>query len=160
MTSPTPLLFPPTLQAPGTETAPWVPLALVAQLPDSGMLRVSQGDLDVLIAVTSEGIVATEDRCPHMAAPLSIGTLDGCEVTCPLHRGSFDLRDGSTVIFPTTGGLTAEGESVATWTPAGSTPKPPPTDAKAQARALTRVRLMRYYPLRVIEGMVEVRLPR
>ena len=160
MTSLTPLPFPPTLQAPGTESAPWVPLTPVEQIPESGLLRVSDGDLDVLIAATTEGLVATEDRCPHMAAPLSAGTLDGCEVTCPLHRGSFDLCDGSTVTFPTTGGLTADGESVSTWAPPGAKPKPPPSDAKANARALTRVRRVRYFPLRVIEGVVEVRLPR
>ena len=135
-------------------------MTAIDEIPASGMLRVSQGDLDVLIAATSEGLVATEDRCPHMAAPLSAGRLEGCEVACPLHRGSFDLRDGTTVTFPTTGGLTADGESVPTWTPAGATPKPPPSDAKAQARALTRTRRVRYFPLRVVSGMVEVRLPR
>ncbi len=42
------------------------------------------------------GIVATDDRCPHMSAPLSIGELDGCVVACPLHEGRFDLCTGET----------------------------------------------------------------
>ena len=159
MTSQSPLVFPAELRAPGSHDAPWQPVARIEEIGDSRMLRVTRGDLDVLIAATDEGLVATEDRCPHMAAPLSTGALDGCVVACPLHRGRFDLRDGSTVTFPTTGGLPADGTSVPTWSPPDSPPKPPPSDAKARARALTRGRLMRYFPLRVNDGVIEVQLP-
>ena len=38
-------------------------------------------------------------------------------------------------------------------------PKPDPTDAKALARAATRVRRLRYYPLRVRDGLIEVAIP-
>ena len=71
--------------------------------------RVTRGDLDLLLAHLPDGIVATDDRCPHMAAPLSIGRLDGCVVDCPLHNGRFDLATGETVQMPTTGGLDADG---------------------------------------------------
>ena len=73
------------------------------------MHQVSRGDLDVLLAHTTDGIVATADRCPHMSAPLSIGELDGCIVACPLHEGRFDLRSGNVVQMPTTGGLEPDG---------------------------------------------------
>jgi hypothetical protein len=63
------------------------------------------------------------------------------------------------VTFPTTGGLTADGEYRPTWSPDGRVPPPPPSDSKAQARALTRVRRLRYYPLRVRDGLLEVALP-
>jgi hypothetical protein len=63
------------------------------------------------------------------------------------------------VTFPTTGGLDADGEYRPTWTPEGSKPKPQPTDAKAQARALTRVRRLRYFPLRIRDGSVEIAVP-
>ena len=49
----------------------------VGELAPGTMHRVSRGDLDVLLAHTTDGIVATNDRCPHMSAPLSIGELDG-----------------------------------------------------------------------------------
>jgi nitrite reductase/ring-hydroxylating ferredoxin subunit len=123
------------------------------------MLRVTRGDLDVLLAHTEAGLVATDDRCPHMSAPLSLGRLDGCIVDCPLHSGRFDLSTGETVQFPTTGGLDPDGNYHPTWAPPGSTPKPEPTDLKAQARAATRVRRVRYYPLRVVAGRIEVALP-
>ena len=160
MTSARPLLFPPELRAPGTHDAPYEPLVDLAALPPGAMVRVTRGDLDVLLAHSDEGITATEDRCPHMAAPLSAGELAGCIVRCPLHRATFDLRDGEVVVFPTTGGLTADGESRPPWMPEGAEPKPPPPDPKTRARALTRVRRLRYYPLRITDGRVEVALPR
>jgi nitrite reductase/ring-hydroxylating ferredoxin subunit len=123
------------------------------------MRRVSIGDLDILLAATSEGLVAVADRCPHMSAPLSIGTLDGCVVQCPLHEGRFDLASGNPVQMPTTGGLDPDGVSHPTWSPAGREPKVDPPGLKAEARRLTRVRRFRYYPLRIVDGMIEVALP-
>jgi nitrite reductase/ring-hydroxylating ferredoxin subunit len=160
MTSAQPLPFPPALQAPGTTDAPFEPLLRLDELPPGAMARLTRGDLDLLIAHTDAGLVATDDRCPHMSAPLSAGRLEGCISYCPLHRGAFDLRTGETEVFPTTGGLEADGEYHPAWTPAGSTPKPQPSDAKATARALTRVRRIRYYPLRITGEDIEVALPR
>lgn len=113
----------------------------------------------MLVAHTERGLIATDDRCPHMAAPLSLGRLEGCIVDCPLHSGRFDLATGETVVFPTTGGLDAEGRYHPTWSPPGAPAKPEPSDLKARARASTRVRRMRFYPVRVREGVVEVALP-
>jgi len=161
MTSPQPITFPASLQASGTADAPYQAVVQLSDLAPGSMTRVTRGDLDVLIAYTDEGLVATEDRCPHMSAPLSVGKLDGCILTCPLHRGSFDLRDGESVTFPTTGGLDPDGEYHGTWTPPGREPKPAleASDPKAQARALTRVRRIRYFPLRIRDGAVEIALP-
>jgi nitrite reductase/ring-hydroxylating ferredoxin subunit len=160
MTTTGPLVFPTTLQVPGTSDGPYEAVATLDELPPGSMRRVTRGDLDILLAHTDEGIVALEDRCPHMAAPLSVGELDGCIVACPLHRGAFDLRDGSTVVFPTTGGLDAEGNVHEPWSPPGSPPKPPPADTKALARSLTRVRRIRYLPLTIVDGSIAIRLPR
>jgi nitrite reductase/ring-hydroxylating ferredoxin subunit len=130
-----------------------------ASLPLGGMRRVSRGDLDVLLAHTPDGIVATDDRCPHMAAPLSIGELDGCIVACPLHEGRFDLATGGPVQMPTTGGLDPDGVPHPTWSPSGSAGKADPPGKKAEARRLTRVRRFRYYPVRIVDGRIEVALP-
>lgn len=159
MTTPRVLQFPPALQASGTRDAQYRPVASLDDLPPGSMRRVTRGDLDVLIAHTPAGLLATEDRCPHMSAPLSIGRLEDCQVTCPLHQGRFDLSTGEVVQFPTTGGLDAEGRYHPTWTPPGAPPKPEPTDDKARARALTRVRRVRYYPLRINGNAIEVALP-
>ncbi len=151
---------PPALAAPGTAGAPFEPVLRADDLPTGALVRVTRGDLDVLLAHVPEGILATDDRCPHMAAPLSIGTLDGCVVGCPLHNGRFDLCTGETVQIPTTGGLDADGVAHPTWSPPGSLPKPEPSGPKAEARRLTRIRRLRYYPVRVVDGTIEVGFPR
>jgi nitrite reductase/ring-hydroxylating ferredoxin subunit len=151
--------FPPSLAAPGTAAADFQAVLDATELPPGAMRRVSRGELDVLLAHTPAGIVAVDDRCPHMSAPLSIGTLDGCVVLCPLHEGQFDLCSGDPVVMPTTGGLDPDGRYHPTWSPTGREPKIDPPGLKAEARRLTRVRRFRYYPLRIVDGRIEVALP-
>jgi naphthalene 1,2-dioxygenase system ferredoxin subunit len=148
------------LAAPGTAGAPFEPVLPAADLPPGALARVTRGDLDILLAHVPGGILATDDRCPHMAAPLSVGGLEGCVVDCPLHNGRFDLCTGATVQMPTTGGLDADGNYHPPWSPPGSSPRPEAGGPKAEARRLTRVRRLRYYPVRVVEGIIEVALPR
>ena len=157
--APLPAPLPARLRALGTAGAPFVAVLALEELPLGAMQRVTTGDLDVLLAHTSVGIVATDDRCPHMSAPLSIGVLDGCLVDCPLHSGRFDLSTGEAVQMPTTGGLDPEGTYHPTWSAAGLPPKEDPPGKKAEARRLTRVRRLRYYPLRIVDGRIEVALP-
>jgi len=148
------------LEAPGTDHLDYEPVASVDDLPLGAMRRVTRGDIDLLLVHSEQGLCATDDRCPHMAAPLSVGTLDGCEVACPLHRGRFDVRTGEVIQFPTTGGLDANGEYHAPWTPSETPIREQPSDTKARARAATRVRRLRYYPVRVNGDQIEVVFPR
>lgn len=148
------------LTAVGTADAPFEAVATLDELPLGTMRRVTRGDLDILLVNSERGICATDDRCPHMSAPLSLGSIDGCVVACPLHKGRFDLGTGDVVQFPTTGGLNADGGYHPPWSPPDVPPKSDPTDLKAQARALTRIRRLRYYPLRLNGSTIEVRLPR
>ena len=147
------------LTAVGAAAAPFAPALAAAELSPGAMRRVAFGDLDVLLAHTSNGIVAIDDRCPHMAAPLSIGSLDGCVVDCPLHSGQFDLATGLPTRMPTTGGLGADGIYYPVWAPEGREPKPDPPGLKAEARRLTRVRRIRYYPIRLRDGVIEIAIP-
>jgi RimJ/RimL family protein N-acetyltransferase/nitrite reductase/ring-hydroxylating ferredoxin subunit len=151
------------LAAPGTRTAPFFDLMAVAELAPGSMRRLTLADEDLLVAWTTAGIVVTDDRCPHMAAPLSIGGLEGCVAACPLHEGRFDLSTGETDTMPTTGGLDADGGYQAPRLPSGvapaSTPPSEPPARKAEARRLTRVRRLRYYPTRILEGRLEAQVP-
>ncbi len=147
------------LRAPGTRTAPFVEIAAVADLAPGTMRRVTRADLDLLVAWTDEGIVVTDDRCPHMAAPLSIGELAGCVVACPLHDGRFNLATGETVQMPTTGGLDADGTYHRPWSPTSAELKPEPPTRKLAARRLTRVNRLRYYPARIRDGRLEAQVP-
>jgi 3-phenylpropionate/trans-cinnamate dioxygenase ferredoxin subunit len=153
------LAFDPALTAPGAAGAAFLPALPLADLPPGAMRRVSFGDHDVLVAHTSRGLCAVDDRCPHMSAPLSIGALDGCVVACPLHSGRFDLATGDPVQMPTTGGLHPDGTYEPVWTPPGREPKEDPPGLKTEARRLTRVRRFRYYPVRVTDGVIEVAVP-
>jgi nitrite reductase/ring-hydroxylating ferredoxin subunit len=63
------------LRAAGTTDVPFEPVLALADLPAGSLHRVTRGDLDILLAHTSLGLVATDDRCPHMSAPLSQGRL-------------------------------------------------------------------------------------
>ena len=147
------------LRAPGSRAAPFVEIVAVADLAPGTMRRVTRADLDLLVAWTDDGIVVTDDRCPHMAAPLSIGELAGRNAACPLHEGRFNLVTGETVQMPTTGGLDAEGRYHRPWSPAGREIKPEPPTKKGEARRLTRVNRLRYYPARVRDGRLEAQLP-
>ena len=147
------------LRAPGTRAAPYVEIAAIADLAPGTMRRVTRADLDLLVAWVDDGIVVTDDRCPHMAAPLSIGELAGCVVSCPLHEGRFDLQTGEAVQMPTTGGLDADGVYHRPWSPSGAQFKPEPPTKKLEARRLTRVNRLRYYPARIRDGRLEAQLP-
>jgi nitrite reductase/ring-hydroxylating ferredoxin subunit len=147
------------LVAPGAARAAFRAAMPASELAAGEMRRVTFGDLDILLANTPDGLVAVDDRCPHMAAPLSLGRLEGCIVDCPLHSGQFDLSTGDPTRMPTTGGLDSEGNYHPVWSPPGKDPKPDPPGIKAEARALTRVRRMRYYPVRVVLGSIEIAVP-
>ncbi len=154
-----PAPYPAHLQAAGTAGAPFEAMLELDELPAGSMRRVSRADVDLLLAHTSAGIVATDDRCPHMSAPLSIGELADCVVSCPLHDGRFDLSTGDPVQMPTTGGLYPDGRYHPVWTADGHEPKTDVPGKKAEARRLTRVRRFRYYPVRIADGRIEVALP-
>jgi nitrite reductase/ring-hydroxylating ferredoxin subunit len=147
------------LTAIGARSAPYGDALALTDLPEGSMRRVTFGELDVLLAHSTNGIAAVDDRCPHMSAPLSIGTLEGCIVGCPLHDGRFDLATGNVERMPTTGGLLPDGTYVPVWTPEGKDPKPDPPGIKAEARRLTRVRRFRYYPVRIVGDRIEVAIP-
>jgi len=66
-----------------------------------GQSRIVQhGENFVAVFHTEEGVFAVQNDCPHAWAPLASGSIDGCQVTCPLHGWSFDVRDGSPVDAP------------------------------------------------------------
>jgi toluene monooxygenase system ferredoxin subunit len=48
----------------------------------------------VLVVNVDGELRAYEDRCPHMASPLSEGVLDGTVLTCSSHLWEFDCVTG------------------------------------------------------------------
>jgi 3-phenylpropionate/trans-cinnamate dioxygenase ferredoxin component len=74
----------------------FVKVATKASLPQEGMVSVTVGGDDILIARIGERVFALSDWCTHAAGRLHEGRLraDACEVMCPIHTGCFDLRTG------------------------------------------------------------------
>ena len=154
-----PLPFRPDLVAPGAGDVAFHPTLPIDALPQGSMRRVSFGDLDVLLAHTPDGIAAVDDRCPHMAAPLSVGSLDGCVVSCPLHDGKFDLGSGESGPDAHDGRPRSRRRLSPVWTPAGKWTKDDVPGRKATARATRGSAGSAYYPVRIVDGTIEVAVP-
>ena len=50
---------------------------------------------------------ALSDTCTHRGGPLSEGTVEGAEVTCPWHGAKFDIRTGAVLGAPARRGVTS-----------------------------------------------------
>jgi len=61
--------------------------------------------------------------------------------------------------MPTTGGLDADGRYHSPWSPSGAEIKSEPASKKLEARRLTRVNRLRYYPVRIRDGRLEAQIP-
>ncbi|HEY1794518.1 MAG TPA: non-heme iron oxygenase ferredoxin subunit [Stellaceae bacterium] len=72
----------------------------LADLPPGKMARVQLDRVPVMLANVDGEIYALRDVCGHRNAPLSRGTLEGCQVECPLHFALFDVRDGHFIDGP------------------------------------------------------------
>ncbi|HXO23606.1 MAG TPA: Rieske 2Fe-2S domain-containing protein [Streptosporangiaceae bacterium] len=58
------------------------------------MRAVNFGAIDVLLCNLDGMLVAYENRCPHLANPLSEGVFDDGVLTCAAHEWEFDARTG------------------------------------------------------------------
>jgi toluene monooxygenase system ferredoxin subunit len=58
------------------------------------MLRLVVSGRRLLLVRTDDGVFAYDDRCPHLGAALSEGTLEGHVLTCSAHHFSYDVRSG------------------------------------------------------------------
>lgn len=54
----------------------------------------------VALARSGGTLYAFDDACTHARCSLSGGDLDGHQVQCPCHAGTFDLRTGAVVAGP------------------------------------------------------------
>lgn len=78
--------------------AKWVDIGNAEDVPEGSMIVVEIEDNDILVAKVNNRIYAIQDRCGHMNASLSSGTLMGKTVICPLHHAEFDIETGKIVV--------------------------------------------------------------
>jgi nitrite reductase/ring-hydroxylating ferredoxin subunit len=63
-------------------------------------VEANDNNKEILLANSEGKIYALCDRCSHMNAPLSMGTLSGKIVTCAMHGARFDVTTGKKVAEP------------------------------------------------------------
>ena len=66
----------------------------LAEVPLGSMRSCLIGGREILVCHTRAGVFALDNICTHAHARLSEGRLRATRVVCPLHGGSFDIRDG------------------------------------------------------------------
>lgn len=66
--------------------------------------RVQVGDVAVLVVRIDDDVYAIGDTCSHARVSLADGEVwaDDCEVECPRHGSTFDLRTGVPTVLPAT----------------------------------------------------------
>ena len=85
----------------GTEN--YIDITGIDAVPPGRMETFQVAEQSVLICHTKkDGFFAVENLCSHAMAPLEGGRLRACRLICPLHGGSFDVRDGSAIGKPAT----------------------------------------------------------
>ena len=66
----------------------------LADLPAGAMRACTVAGREIVVCHTREGVFALDNTCTHAEARLCEGRLRATRIVCPLHGGSFDVRDG------------------------------------------------------------------
>jgi nitrite reductase/ring-hydroxylating ferredoxin subunit len=69
----------------------------VQDVPDGKMRHFEVNGKEIMIANVDGKYCAVSDRCGHANASLSLGSLNGKVITCPLHGAQFDVTTGKKV---------------------------------------------------------------
>ena len=78
----------------------FIDISDIKDVPPGKMKHIEAGEREILLANSDGKVYALCDRCSHMNAPLSMGTLNGKVVTCPMHGARFDVTTGKKVGEP------------------------------------------------------------
>ena len=74
-----------------------VKVAKTFDFPVGKMKHVEVDGIEIMIANVEGKFYAVGDRCPHLNAKLSEGTLNKTIVTCPRHLSTFDVTTGKVI---------------------------------------------------------------
>jgi 3-phenylpropionate/trans-cinnamate dioxygenase ferredoxin subunit len=75
-------------------------VAAVGEIPAGSARQVTIDGRRLAVFNVGGTFYALDDTCPHRGAPLSEGTVNGTEVTCPWHAAAFDLATGEHLCPP------------------------------------------------------------
>lgn len=85
----------------------YVEVAKAGELKDGEMKKVHLEGREYLVALARGRYYCVDDRCPHLAGDLSLGTLTGTVITCPDHYSQFDLVTGAVIRWTNLTGIVA-----------------------------------------------------
>jgi nitrite reductase/ring-hydroxylating ferredoxin subunit len=80
-----------------TPSAVWRYAGTLDDLWEGEVRGVNLGGVDVVLCNVDGELFAYEDRCPHLANPLSNGVLNHNTLRCAAHEWEFDARTGQGV---------------------------------------------------------------
>jgi p-cumate 2,3-dioxygenase ferredoxin subunit len=80
---------------------PQVKTMLASELGDGEVRQVPLDGQDPVALYRLDGeLYATADVCTHSHAFLSEGVVEGGDIVCPFHEGTFDIRTGEATGLP------------------------------------------------------------
>jgi nitrite reductase/ring-hydroxylating ferredoxin subunit/uncharacterized membrane protein len=92
-------------RVPDLAPSDWTPLGALDDLPEGQPVRRRAGEVPVLVLRRGTTATVLSNTCPHLAAPMSEGEVEGDEIVCPWHGSRFRLSDGGLVHGPATAPL-------------------------------------------------------
>ena len=82
--------------------AQWIDATAVDDVPADDVIGILVAGRDIALYNAGGEIFATDNICTHGQARLCEGFLEGHEIECPLHQGTFDIRTGQPTCAPVT----------------------------------------------------------
>jgi toluene monooxygenase system ferredoxin subunit len=70
------------------------PVCPAAELWSGDLCAAKLDGVPVVVLRVGDGVHAYQDRCAHLGAPLSGGTLEGSVLTCAAHHWQYDATTG------------------------------------------------------------------
>jgi nitrite reductase/ring-hydroxylating ferredoxin subunit len=83
----------------------FIKVATTDELADQQAKLVELEGQKIALFRVGEAFYALSDTCAHRGGPLSEGTVEGSEVTCPWHGAKYDIRTGAVLGPPAQQGV-------------------------------------------------------
>ncbi|MFS0758480.1 non-heme iron oxygenase ferredoxin subunit [Noviherbaspirillum sp. 1P10PC] len=80
----------------------WIDVSAEDDVPQEDVIGVETQGRDIALYSVEGQVYASDNICTHGHARLCDGFLDGFEIECPLHQGTFDIRNGRAMCAPVT----------------------------------------------------------
>ena len=85
--------------------AQFINVATTDELADQQVKLIELEGQKIALFRVSGTFYALSDTCTHRGGPLSEGSVEGAEVTCPWHGAKFDIRTGAVLGPPARQGV-------------------------------------------------------